>query len=483
MSFNLKKLAISLFLLSLPVITQALPVDWHGAFGVDSSMVSNFRRIKSNTDNSALGSNGSQELGLDSPGNEAGAAWQSYVLKLSPVIIINDAATLKLEMTTGYANGGMLGDSAQTDKNNTLGSTLYYYNQASGQGLNVKKAFVELYSDTATYLVGRHSYQWALGAVYNEGGDVFDRHSYSRDGITMKVKIGNFHMSPFWSKVDNGGLTSSNYSNEYGSGFLYDNPEKDVAFGMLYSLKQSKTNSTFYKSTNTTTSLNEVDVKVLDFYLKKIFSKTDITLEFPLLSGSLGHAASATTATNYNAKAIIVQTNYKHNDNWNYGLDAGQVSGDRGEGNKFSAAYLNPNFQVANLLFKYNFAAVGNKTLNLYDSYITNARYLKLRSTYNTEKWTFDSAIIYALAMEKAKAGAQAFNHNTGKIFTGAANQSDSLGTEIDVNAKYRWNNEVSIGSALGYLITGDYFAFTNTATPNAVKSSMLLQINTAISF
>jgi hypothetical protein len=121
--------------------------------------------------------------------------------------------------------------------------------------------------------------------------------------------------------------------------------------------------------------------------------------------------------------------------------------------------------------------------LNLYDSYITNARYFKLRSTYNSEKWTFDSAIIYALAMETAKTGVQAFNHTTGKIFTAAAEQSNKLGTEIDVNAKYRWNNEVSIGSGLGYLITGDYFAFTNTASPNAVKSSMLLQINTAVSF
>lgn len=482
MSFNLKKLAISLFVLSLPVISHALPVDWHGAFGVDSSLVSNFRRIKSTTAPTTI-PNGSQELGLD-VGNEASAAWQSYVLKLAPVIIINDAATLKLEMTTGYANGGTLGDAAQTDVSNSLGSSLYNYNQADGKGLMVKKAYIELYSDTATYLVGRHSYQWALGAVYNEGGDVFDRHSYSRDGITMKVKIGNFHMTPFWSKVDNKGLTRSTYTDEYGSGFLYDNPEKDVAFGLLYALKASRPNNLTYKSPDTSTFIGETDTKVLDFYLKKIMNKFDFTLEFPLFSGTLGHVANATTVSSYNAKAILLQTNYKHNDNWVYGLDAGQVSGSKGDSSKFAAAYLNPNFQVANLLFKYNFGAVKNgATQNLYDSYITNARYFKLRSTYNSEKWSFDTGLIYAMAMETAKSGAQAFNHSTGKIFTAAANQSDALGTEIDFNAKYRWNNEVSIGGGLGYLITGDYFAFTNDASPNAVKSSMLLQINTAVSF
>ena len=482
MSFNLKKLATGLLILSLPVISHALPIDWHGAFGVDSTMVTSKRRIKSNTDNSALNT-GTQELPLDA-GNDAGASWQSYVLRLNPVIIINDAATLKLELTTGYANGGYLGDSAQTDVKANPGSNLYYYNQAKGQGLNVKKAYVELYSDTATYLVGRHSYQWALGAIYNEGGEVFDRHSYSRDGITMKVKIGNFHMSPFWSRVDNSGYTSATASTEYGSGFLYDNPERDVAFGLLYGIKSNHSNNTNYKSSNTlATSLLETDTKILDFYFKKIFDKFDFTLEFPLFSGSLGHATDATTITSYNAKAIIIQSNYKHNDNWTYGFDAGQVSGSTGSASKFGAAYLNPNFQVANLLFRYNLAAKNVANESIYDAYITNARYFKLRSTYNSEKWSFDSAIIYATAMETANNTTQAYNHLTGNTFLAAANQSDSLGTELDFSAKYRWNNEVSIGSGLGYLITGDYFGFNNTATPNQVKSSMLLQINTAIAF
>ena len=479
MSFNLKKLSISLFLLSLPVISHALPVDWHGAFGVDSTLVSNFRRIQGTADTTG---NGSQDVGL-ATGNETGAAWQSYILKLNPVIIINDAASLKLEMTTGYAEGGRLGDSPQTDANNSLGSSLYYYNQAKAQGLNIKKAYVELYSDTATYLIGRHSYQWGIGAVYNEGGEVFDRHSYSRDGITMKLKIGNFHMTPYWSKVDNGGYTQAAYSNEFGSGFLYDNPEKDIAFGALYGIKGNRPNNTTYTSTNTDSALGENDTKILDFYFKKIFNKFDMTVEFPLFSGNLGHAIDNVNTASYNAKAILFQSNYKQNDNWVYGLDAGQVSGDRGESSKFAAAYLNPNFQIANLLFRYNFAAVKNATQSIYDSYITNARYFKLRSTYNSEKWTFDSALIFATALETASKGATAFNHMTGKVFTAVANQSDSLGTEIDLNAKYRWNNEVSIGSAIGYLMTGDYYAFNNTTTPNTKKSSILLQINTGISF
>ncbi|MBC7538267.1 MAG: hypothetical protein H7281_05565, partial [Bacteriovorax sp.] len=201
MSKQLQKLLAMTVLVLLPVASQALPIDWHGSFGVDSTLISDFRRIKAKTINST--GDGTQEVGLDT-GSKGSASWQSYVFRLAPTMVINDAATFFGELSTGYANGGYLGDSPQTDANQVASTTtagangapLYYHNQAKGQSLNVKKAYIELYSDTATYMIGRHSYEWGLGAVYNDGSDAWDRHSYSRDGITMKLKIGNFHVSP-----------------------------------------------------------------------------------------------------------------------------------------------------------------------------------------------------------------------------------------------------------------------------------------------
>ena len=70
------------------------------------------------------------------------------------------------------------------------------------------------------------------------------------------------------------------------------------------------------------------------------------------------------------------------------------------------------------------------------------------------------------------------------KIFDPKTTQSDDLGTEIDMNATYKWNNEISIGAGLGYLITGDYFSYTNDANvKNEAKSSLLLQVNTSVTF
>lgn len=487
MTMSLNRIMGLALLAVIPATSFALPIDWHGAFGVDSTLISGYRRIKAKTVQTT--NTGTQEVGLDS-GNQETASWQSYVLKLSPTMIINDAATFKAELSTGYANGGYLGDSPQTDKNNANTIPLYHYNQASGSGLNIKKAYLELYSDTATYVIGRHTYNWGLGAIYNDGANAWDRHSYSRDGITMKLKIGNFHVNPFWSKIANPGLTRATNAKEYGIGLLYDNEERDIAFGLIYGIKKSSSSNTFYNSTiegqNPAQNVGETDVKVTDIYLKKEFGKFDVAVEVPLMSGDLGKTGTGNQITSYSAKAVLLQSNFRASDTWTFGFDGGRVSGHDGSNSKFGALYLNPNYQVANLLYRYNIAAIGDSThsKSVYDSYITNSLYLKLRSSYSTEKWTFDTAIIYAKALETATAGKAAYNHSQNKIFTAATTQSDDLGTEIDLNATYKWNKEISIGAGLGYLMTGDYFSYTNDATvKNEAKSSILLQINTSVTF
>lgn len=473
MSKQMPKILATAVLALLPIASQALPIDWHGSFGVDSTLISDFRGIKSKTDNSGGVANGSQEVPLDN-GNKASASWQSYVFRLAPTMVINDAATFFGELSTGYANGGYLGENSEVSKKNNNAGSIYYHNQNSGSSVILRKAYLELYSDTATYQVGRHSAHWALGAIYNEGSDAWDRHETSRDGVTMKLKIGNFHVSPFWAKDSNLGYTDATSAKQYGASLLYDNQERDIAFGLLYS---KKSNNPDYPTTTGITG--ESNISITDLYLKKVFGKFDFAVELPLMSGDLKTASSTT----YSAKAILLQSNYKWTESWTLGFDFGQVSGHDGEGGKFGALYLNPNYQVANLLFRYNFLAIKDHNYSIYDSYITNARYFKLRSSYSSEKWTFDSAIIVAQAQEVARAGVRAYNHTKNTNFVAQANQDKNLGTEIDLNGKYHWNKEISIGTGLGYLITGKYFGYNDTATPNATKSSLLLQINTAVTF
>lgn len=489
MSKLLNKFVFTTALVVTPVVSQALPIDWHGVFGVDSTLISDYRRIKSETAQTA-NEPGSQEVGLDA-GNKSSASWQSYVFRLSPTMIINDAATFKGELTTGYANGGYLGDSAQVNQSNQNTVILYPQNKAAGSGVNIKQAYIELYSDTATYLIGRHTYNWGLGAIYNDGSKTWDRHAYSRDGITMKLKIGNFHLSPFYSKISNEGYTDSTSAKELGIGLLYDNDERDIGFGMHYAIKSSNANNTFYKSSIETADqpVGETDVKVTDIYFRKTFGSLSFGIEVPLVSGDIGRTTSTQSITSVSSKAFLLQSTYKVKDEFNVGFDGGIVNGHDGSSGTFGALYLHPNYQIANLLFRYNLAALGGSTeqTSVYDSYITNTMYFKFRSSYSTEKWIFDTAIIYAVAQETAHAGKTAYNHTKNKLFTvasGVADQDDYLGTEFDLNATYKWNNEVQISGALGYLFTGDYFGFTNTpGVTNDPKNSLLLQINTSVTF
>lgn len=146
-------------------MAYSLPIDWHGAFGVDATLIDNYRRIKSTTDNSTPGS---EEVPL-AAGSHANASWQSYVFRLNPVIIVNDSASLKGELSSGYGRGGHFGDDAtQNQEANTFGNALYTYNQSSGtDSIVLNKFYMELYSDTATYQIGRHSFHWGLGALIN----------------------------------------------------------------------------------------------------------------------------------------------------------------------------------------------------------------------------------------------------------------------------------------------------------------------------
>ena len=58
------------------------------------------------------------------------------------------------------------------------------------------------------------------------------------------------------------------------------------------------------------------------------------------------------------------------------------------------------------------------------------------------------------------------------------------MGIELDVNFKYKWNSEISVGGSVGYLMTGDYFIYTNdTTVVNTAANVLAIQFNTGVSF
>ena len=492
--YGIKFFSVILFLF-LPLVAKALPIDWQGNFGVDTTIISNYRKVSEGSTINSPGSSSSQVV-ADAGSSEA--SFQSYFLNLNPIIIVNDASTLKAELSTGYGRGGRIGENGQQDGEKdasgdfegSLGGALYNINTTTEKALNINQLYLELFADTATYIIGRHKAHWGLGAVINDGKNLWDRHFYSRDGITIKMKVGNFYIDPFWARLSSGNkLISSASTTEYGFSILYDNPENDLGFGLLYRKKVSGPSNNTLKSgiSGSSNSLEEANVKLIDIYFKKIFGNLKLEVEVPIVTGNVGKIFGSGSSANFSSKAILAELEYKFNSKWTFGANLGSIDGEDGNTDEFNAFYLHPNYQIANILFRYNFSAVKNgNTQSLYDSYITNTQFFKLYANYAMENWLWDFGVIFANAIETAQSGKSAYNHTNHRTFTtgNSLNQEKSMGIEIDAGFNYLWNNEIKIGTSMGYTIPGEYYAFTNNASDTVyLANSYSMQLNLGVTF
>ena len=459
------------------------PIDWHGKFGVDTVSIDTYRRSNVGTTTSA---NGSQEI-VSSSGDSDKASYQSYILQLNPNIIVNDSVTLKGEITSNYGRGGFLGDaSTKQFSGNTAAHALYLQNTTTGEELRFNQFYMELYSDTATYRIGRMTKNWGLGAVYNSGDKPWDRIANIHDGLEANLKIGHFYLTPYYTKLSNGATQVSNDdAKDYGISALYDNPDKEVSMGVLYSRRKSRQYTNYQQSAAGGTTVNSqiTDIKVWDIFIKKKWKNLTFGIEAPMVSGDMGFVYNTTQRTQYNTNAYIGEISYKVNKNWDFDFHVGRVKGDQGTIGKFQGMYLNPNYQIAYLMFRYNLTNMNNSTDSIWDSYITNAQYLKYTARFTGDTWNFTGAFIYATALETAQTGSYAYDHEKNRRFLAAATQQDDYGMELDLSVDYIWNTNVTIGGIFAYHFTGDYYQFTNAATTQKVENTFMTGFNVLVNF
>jgi hypothetical protein len=431
----------------IPATAFSIPIDWQGSLGFDSTIISEF-------DNGHTGNENNE------------ASFQTYLFKLSPSAIINDSATINAEFTTGYGRGGRLGDdSTVSNEGNNTTDLYYHHSPSSTDSLVVNHLYAEIFGTTATYLIGRHPYNWALGAIFNDGKEKWSRHITIRDGITMKINLGNFKIEPFISKrYSSANFSANGKMEEYGATLEYQNLESDLALGIYYAKIQNNSDSNL-PTNSTGGALGKSDVKVTDFYIEKNFKDTKLSIEVPIISGTIGDAYGNGSDVTYSTQGFIFEGFHQVNNKVDLKINAGHLQGDDtpGEG-EYNSLFLHPNYHVANILFRYNTDAISNSNKNMFDSYMTNTFYGKLEGHYKDEKSLWKLGLIYAKANEVTDG------------------QADDLGFELDLNYNYQWNDEMSVQLNVGYLFAGDYFA---GATPEAidVKNSYLIGLGTILVF
>ena len=473
------RLISSLFISTLSINSaMALPIDWTGVFGVDTHMINNTCRTNDTVVKNLAARNGTQGITGDCDAN-----FQTYIFKLNPQIIVNDGVTLKGEFSSGNIRGGFAGDDSANNRDGSGNNTYFFTSPAQSSAINVNQMYMELYADTALVKIGRMSKQYGLGIVYDAGNDPWDRFFSMYDGIEAEMKIGNFSLIPYYAKIssyndvaDRDEPSGSFDVRELGMTAKYDNKNRDLVVSVLYAKRSSETKNALYNSdTEDNTAVSnrgKTEVTLIEPYISKKWNKLKVAFEASIQTGEYGDVYQDNTGkSKLSANAYILEAKYELNPKWDIGFTGGQVSGDKGDSGKFEAAYLHPNYQIADLMFRYNYPSFTEGGKSIFDSSITNTRFYKINGHYKTDKWLWKGAFIMANAMETAEAGQRSYHHEENYSFASTRKQDKNLGYEFDFGFDYKWNPNVTISGYYGYWKVGDYYSFTNDANSLSLKN------------
>lgn len=447
---NLKQLCATALLVSTST-AFALPIDWNGTLGFDTNIIKNARGTTDNCNDATAGSTCVKN-------DNAHARYQSMLLKLNPTIIVNDSTSIKGELSVGSMRGAYLGEN--TDMAND-GS--YFSQTSTNSSLNVNQLYAELYADTALFKVGKFSKNYGLGAVISDGKNSWDRYFSLYNGLEAYFKLGNFKLTPVWAKIDSntsgsGAPNGKHDAYETAITAMYDNSNTNMKAGVYYAIREVETSNDLY-GTNT----GPHSVNIIDIFFERIWGKFAIGLEVPIISGEVGSAYDG-SEQNYNSTSYILETSYELSPKWKVGFHGGMIQGSDGDNSDHEALYLHPNYNIAEIMFRYNLQGFQNANENVFNASIVNTNYSKFFARYHNDAWAWNFAIVMAKANETAANGDTFFDHSSRTYETAATDQADDLGWEFDISFDYEWNPNIFVTGFLGYYKVGEFYEFTNDA-------------------
>lgn len=481
---KLKLAVINLFILSSSA-ALALPMDWSGSIGFDTNSIQNFRK----TTGDCVSYTTVAGQTIDPNSCEDTTRFQTYVVKLQPSLIINDSATVKGEVSIGSFRGGQFGDGSET-YNGQDPQLNYFYNRSNGESsLNVNQLYAELYADVGLIRVGRFAKNFGLGAVLNKGEGVFDRSFSQYDGFEAEFKLGSFTATPYWGKMGVSAATpnGAHEVTEKGISAVYNNINTNLQIGVLYAMRSAETKSDLYARPNTppTPLEGSSNANLIDIYVHKGWEKFNVALEVPMIKGEIKNMYDQTGELDYDASAYVFEANWLASKKWTIGINAGMVSGHDGDSGTFGAMALHPNYQVAEILYHYNYQGFVSNQYDIFQASIANSQYAKIYARWESDTWAWNLAFIMATAQETAEADKDYYDHELGKMVKNTAtdDQADDLGTEFDISFDYRWNPNVTVTGYAAYLSTGDYFKYNGTPDEFAVENVTAMGLRLGVTF
>ncbi|MGE4232389.1 MAG: hypothetical protein AB7F43_03585 [Bacteriovoracia bacterium] len=498
--FSQKAIFLGAFLFSTS--SFALQLDWSGQFWFDHNWLYNYQ-----LDRGRLGYDDDPQFNMNgSPyvpgGGDKTASWYTAFLKLKPRILVNDSIQLKSEFQVGspiYAFMGRGYPTTGDESNNLTGS------QKVNMSVGAQRFWANIITDFGTIEAGRAPNHWGLGAIWNSGDKLFDRYQSSADMIRLTSKFGNFYLSPALMKIAVGnnlsGALSTSGTVTSGDDDItdlvlatkYDNREEDFEFGLNWTHRSGNAAQKSLYSNGYTAGSTRLRFNIFDFYAKKKVGRYSFGGEIPLISGEIG-AADGLIEHDYKTVGVILESDYT-SDVWDIALKGGHVPGQPNSASgdtKFQALYLNKNYGLGLIMFRYNlWGLTANNPDTIvspaspFDAGIVNAKYVSLSPAAKVDKWTFKLTFVTGWANQAAEKNRRFWNYHERKYYTAVRDQKSGLGWELDLGIQFNWDENFVLAWDGGIWVPGRYYEFTNDAGVEHFNLDSMLasQIRVGITF
>lgn len=481
--------AVAVSLMSLTSVTaHALELNWSGQFWSEYHLVKNYQM---NSDDA--GANFDQTRanagGYYIPASGHTASFETLFLRVRPKVVVNDNVYLKSEWWLGDPVFGLFGSAYPS----TFDRRQYYSNQSRGSVISAQRFWGEFVSDFGTAQIGRIPLDWGLGLVWNAGDDIWSRYQSTGDGVRLVSKFGAFTLAPGFVVYSTGNAIGGTCVFDVATGrcipgigsggvvdyslmLKYENMEEDLEGGVNFVKRLSGAGQDPASGIlGPQGAVNGMNYNVWDIYARKKLGKLNLAAELPVTSGATG-------GVNYSTVAVAAEVNYQFNETWEVNFKGGSAPGQSNNtvqnfGDKYKAFFFNPNYKIGTVLFNYqlaNFAGYpGGNTdnnpnapaqgqLSPWDNPIANATYITAGGMLRTDKWRFNTGVLYARAPEVAQTGQYFYNTWQRRQVLATGNQDHNLGFEWDLGAGFQWDENTIFRLDGGILFPGSFFKFSN---------------------
>jgi len=296
----------------------------------------------------------------------------------------------------------------------------------------VRRVWLEWASDWGIFTMGRQPFNFGLGMTFNSGDGLWDYYGDSIDRVAYKLMMGTVSFQIGYEIYAEGAV---NYYNDDQNGFMtqfeYNDPEANVDMGFLWHM--------YFAS-------GKRKIHTYDVFQKKLFPASAITIGW--------EAAYQKGQMTEEIQAFGGLLDFLWNPaNWELGFKTGFATGDNNttDGKAYMFSF-NRAYKVAFLLFNEDIGIAGDSVHGSQG----------IGADFNGLGAVFFSPTLARTFMDALRVSATFTYAMTQK--RSMTTHHKSLGKELDLDATYKWKENLETGVRMGWFFPSNYFASRATA-------------------